>query len=120
MATISRDAQGHVTIGGVPRLVLLTYDSGFAGSSSTDMAGHIAARNLSRFANKLNAYIQIYTGTLGNALRLADALVPLNMYTFAIGNAVGGSTVEANSAGNGPFDVFANPTYTTSPEGTGP
>jgi hypothetical protein len=113
--TVSRNAAGFVTIDGSPIFVRGIYDSGLEGAGgSQDMAGHVVVRNLARFTDKLNFYINLYTGTFDNGLRLADALDPLHMYTLAIGNAsydwtAGASgTVQANSDANGPFDVVDN------------
>lgn len=105
---VSKNAKGQLTIGGVPKFIRLIYDSGFAGVGGTDMAGHLTARVMSQYTNKLNAYLNVMSGTSQNGLALADALGAYGMYVLAVGNAFGTATVEAMSAGNGPFDVVVN------------
>jgi hypothetical protein len=115
------NARGQFLIGGIPRLLTGIYDGGFAGASGTDMAGHVAARNYARY--RFDVVNQIWTGGLGNGLRLADAVAPLGMYCLAIGNVFANFTIDDtiyNTAAPDGFDIQGNYTYTTSPEGTGP
>jgi hypothetical protein len=115
MANVGKNALGQITINGVAKQMRGIYDAGFGPGGGQDMAGEIAQRNLARYTNKLNLYLHIQSGTFGNALRICDALEPLNMYTLAIANAF--SIFELTDASN--FDTIQNPPYTTSPEGTG-
>jgi hypothetical protein len=86
MATAGRNAKGQILIDGTPTFIRLLYDSGLDGVTGTDMAGHLAKRGIARFKGKINVYLNYWTGSSENALKLCDALEPLGMYTLAIGN----------------------------------
>jgi hypothetical protein len=94
------DAKGRILKDGTAMLGKMMYSPGLTGSSGTDMAGEIANRNFARWANKINFYINVMSGTLHNTLRLCDALLPYNINVFTICNAHGGATAEQMSAGN--------------------
>lgn len=123
MATISKNARGQVTIDGVPRFLRAVYDAGLPTAGWPAFIGP-AGRNLARY--KFDIILNVQTGTFGNGLDLANALVPFGMYTLAVCNFFGNFTFPpasfspATPFNSVDFDTTRNPTYTTTPEGTGP
>jgi hypothetical protein len=120
MAVFTRNARCQPVVNGVTRFLRGIYDSGFEGVNNQDMAGHVAARNYARYRFELLIHVQ--SGTVGNSLRLANAIEPLGMFAWTVGNFFGNFTFDPaafNPATFG-FDVYGNATYTTTPEGTGP
>src|SRR5678815_1913791 len=117
MATIGKNARGQVTINGTPRFLLGIYDAGL-GDFNNHAAYLANERNLARFTNKLDLYLNVHSGTLGNGIRFLDALVPYNMYLFATANAV--TVFDLSVPPPTGFDMHDNPTYNFAPLGSVP
>src|SRR5262245_5745938 len=124
MAILTWNNRGQIIINGQPRFLTAIYDGDTNGNDMADLVGP-TKRNYARY--RFTIVNNVQSGSVGNGLRLADAPAPLNMYCFAVGNLLTNFTWDPTyfnlaTLGNSgiAFDVNANPTYTTSPEGTGP
>ena len=98
------DAKNRAVKDGTPVFLRIAYDQYYDSDILPD--GHIATRNFENYG--FNVYLHFMFGTQENGIKQLPAL-PSFMYGMATGNAVGGGSVEQNSADNGPFDLVANP-----------
>jgi hypothetical protein len=114
----AKNARGQVLINGVPRLPLLIYDSNLPQFSNQYPEFLATQREMGRFTNKLDLYLNIHAGTLGNSIRFCDALVLYNMYLLATGNCV--TVFELPFPGPTSFDIHDNATYNFAPLGSAP